>query len=242
MTCPPAFARWTTFAEKYVLSLFFFFLAYREVTILRTRVPLLNEQSALALGSGGLFAVTVKHVLILALELFLGASLLFNRAPVRQPERLRDIVAPLVGTFFNYTFAFIDWAPAALKTNLMPTAFRNAAAVVALLVSVTGYAVAAWAVMYLGRSFSLLVSVRSVVHRGPYRWVRHPMYLGYILLFTGILLAAPYPIVVLLVAVYLALTLYRARLEEDALRRHSAEYREYARHTGFLVPRLRSTK
>jgi len=46
----------------------------------------------------------------------------------------------------------------------------------------------------------------------------------------------------MLVAVYLALTLYRARLEEDALRRHSAEYREYARHTGFLVPRLRSTK
>src|SRR5207237_1364669 len=81
----------------------------------------------------------------------------------------------------------------------------------ALLVSVAGYAVAVWSVVCLGRSFALLVSVRTVVRRGPYRYVRHPMYLGYILLFAGILIGALSPIVILLTAVCISLAVWRAR-------------------------------
>lgn len=33
--------------------------------------------------------------------------------------------------------------------------------------------------IYLGRSFGLLPACRTVVDTGPYRLVRHPIYLGY---------------------------------------------------------------
>lgn len=45
-----------------------------------------------------------------------------------------------------------------------------------------------WAVVTLGRSFTTLVQVRSeqrVVTGGPYRIVRHPSYLGLLVLFLG---------------------------------------------------------
>jgi len=190
MTLPPTLSRWMTLVEKYVFSLFFLLLAYKQLHALGTSVALLGERWALPLGPSGLFAVSVRDVLIFAFELFVGLTLLFNRAPVRQPEKARDILVPLLGTFFIYTFAFATRAPAPLRENLMPAALRDVAAVVALLVSVVGYAVAVWSVVCLGRSFALLVSVRTLVRRGPYRYVRHPMYLGYILLFAGILIGA----------------------------------------------------
>lgn len=241
MALVPTLARSLTFLEKYVFSLcFLYFWAYPEFEVLRTRVPLYTEQNALGIGATGLFAVTVKHVLLFTFALFVGVGLLLNRAPVRQPERLRDILVPILGTFFQFTFRLAPAAPTVLTQNLMPGDLRNAAAVAAVLVSLVGYGVAAWAVMSLGRSFSLLVAVRTVVHRGAYRWVRHPMYLGYLLLFAGLVFAAPSVLSLGLSAVYLLLTLSRAWLEEAALSRHSAEYREYAAHTGFLLPRLRA--
>ena len=203
-------------------------------------VALLGERRALPFGPSGVFAVPARDALIFAFELFVGLTLLFNRAPVRQPEKPPDVLVPLLGTFFIYAFAFAHLAPAPLRESLMPVALRDGAAVAALLVSVAGYAVAVWSVVCLGRSFALLVSVRTVVRRGPYRYVRHPMYLGYIFLFAGILIGALSPIVILLTAVCISLTVWRARLEEDALTRHSGEYRDYAKRTGFLLPRRRA--
>src|SRR6266403_1856848 len=54
------------------------------------------------------------------------------------------------------------------------------------------------------------------------------------------LIGALSPIVILLTAVCISLTVWRARLEEDALARHSGEYRDYAKRTGFLLPRRRA--
>jgi len=240
MTLTPTLARWITLVEKYVFSLFFFLLAYKQLGALRTSLALLGERRALPFGPSGVFAVSARDALIFAFELFVGLTLLFNRAPVRQPEKPPDVLVPLLGTFFIYTFAFANRAPAPLRESLMPVAWRDGAALAALLVSVAGYAVAVWSVVCLGRSFALLVSVRTVVRRGPYRYVRHPMYLGYIFLFAGILIGALSPIVILLTAVCISLTVWRARLEEDALTRQSGEYRDYAKRTGFLLPRRRA--
>ena len=52
---------------------------------------------------------------------------------------------------------------------------------VGLAVQVAGKAV-------LGRSFGAVAANRGVVTAGPYRWVRHPIYLGYLISHAGFIL------------------------------------------------------
>jgi protein-S-isoprenylcysteine O-methyltransferase Ste14 len=61
--------------------------------------------------------------------------------------------------------------------------------VLGLVLMATGTAVRAWAVVVLGRYFTVEVRVQpgqTVVDRGPYRWVRHPAYTGLIVFLVGV--------------------------------------------------------
>lgn len=53
----------------------------------------------------------------------------------------------------------------------------------------TGLVVQLSAKLALGRSFGLLPAVRGIVTRGPYRYVRHPIYFGYLIAHIGFLLS-----------------------------------------------------
>jgi hypothetical protein len=72
-----------------------------------------------------------------------------------------------------------------------------------------------------------------VILDGPYQWVRHPMYLGYICMLAGLALANYSVAYFSLVPIHMVLLLYRARLEESRLSEYSMEYREYRKRTGF---------
>jgi protein-S-isoprenylcysteine O-methyltransferase Ste14 len=100
--------------------------------------------------------------------------------------------------------------------------------------------IALWGLIHLGRSFGVYVTVRKVVLTGPYQWVRHPMYLGWVCLYCGIALANFSGAYFLLVALNIGLLLYRAQLEQTQLAAHSEEYREYMQHTRFIFPKLRN--
>jgi protein-S-isoprenylcysteine O-methyltransferase Ste14 len=115
---------------------------------------------------------------------------------------------------------------------------RTACTVAALAFGIIGPAISTWGVLSLGRSFGILVSVREIVLRGPYRFVRHPIYLGYACIWTSLVLLNLSAAICLIVFVHMLLFIYRARLEEVRLREPSAEYREYVKRTGFILPRL----
>ena len=79
----------------------------------------------------------------------------------------------------------------------------------------------------LGRSFGVLPAHRGLKHIGPYRFVRHPMYAGYILTHIGFLLIAPLWWNLLVYTLALILQLFRLQAEERLL---SADpgYRDYS--------------
>ena len=83
----------------------------------------------------------------------------------------------------------------------------------------------------------IIVSVREVVLGGPYRWVRHPIYLGYLLVLLGMFLTAYTPRMLMVCLGAVALLVWRARLEERLLSAHSPTYRAWMCRTGFLWPR-----
>jgi protein-S-isoprenylcysteine O-methyltransferase Ste14 len=91
----------------------------------------------------------------------------------------------------------------------------------------------------LGRCFGILPEARGLVTRGPYGIVRHPVYLGELVAFGGLVIASPTVRNFVLALVFFAAQTVRMRLEEQALAERFPEYDDYAAATPRLVPLLR---
>lgn len=93
---------------------------------------------------------------------------------------------------------------------------------VGTLVALSGEGIRVWAAGHLEKS-------REVTRSGPYRWVRHPLYVGSTVMGAGISLACASLWVALIAVVYLGTTLTAAvRTEEAFLRvRFGTQYDEY---------------
>src|SRR5205085_12524408 len=90
----------------------------------------------------------------------------------------------------------------------------------------------------LRRSFSIMAEARVLVRSGPYRWVRHPMYLAHFIIFLCVLLQRFAPVTLGLYVVFVAGQIVRARIEEEKLATVFPNYEEYRRTTGMFFPRL----
>jgi len=78
---------------------------------------------------------------------------------------------------------------------------------------------------------------RELVVRGPYRWVRHPYYLGVLILLVGVIVATRSLPGLILFYPAVRITLTRARREEHNLAlRYGDRYLEYRRRVAFLLP------
>lgn len=216
------------YAERYALSLVFSYLAWMEFQRLWVGWP--DNPGT----EDAVFVEIVRHVIRLLLYVYVSFLLLLGRRVAVPPQKPRDIFVPLTTTFFYFTYNAVSWFPTSLQKSLCPIGLQTPLAAAGFLLGVIGAAVTTWGALRLGRSFGVLVVVRKVVLDGPYRWVRHPMYLGYICLFAGLVLANFSGAYFILVPIHTFLLLYRARLEEAQLAKYSADYREYMKRTGFV--------
>lgn len=88
--------------------------------------------------------------------------------------------------------------------------------------------------------FSRLPEERPLLQVGPYRYVRHPIYLSFILTDAGFLLLAQNVAMLPLLLGFLLVAFSDLNPEEEELaRRYGAEYRAYESRTGRFLPRFR---
>jgi protein-S-isoprenylcysteine O-methyltransferase Ste14 len=116
----------------------------------------------------------------------------------------------------------------------------TAVAVVGALLALTGALFAGWARSSLGRLFSPQLGVQAehtLVTRGPYAVVRHPMYLGMIDFIIGAALFMNDAGLLLVALVFLGCFVAQLRIEERLFAEHFGdEWREYAARTPALFP------
>lgn len=91
-------------------------------------------------------------------------------------------------------------------------------------VALTGESIRVWAAGHLEKS-------REVTRSGPYRWSRHPLYVGSAMMGVGVAIAGSSAVAAAAIFLYLAVTMAAAiRTEEAFLRgKFGSEYDEYCR-------------
>jgi protein-S-isoprenylcysteine O-methyltransferase Ste14 len=136
--------------------------------------------------------------------------------------------------WISFIFSFI------LRTNNFGV-FHNYIQYLGLLISMLGICLREWAVLTLGRGYTVTISIDSdltLVKNGPYHWLRHPSYTGSILSLVGFPVAmGTWFAGVLVLILNFAAYSYRAIIEEKALLEAlGEEYREYMDHTWRFFP------
>jgi protein-S-isoprenylcysteine O-methyltransferase len=112
---------------------------------------------------------------------------------------------------------------------------------IALLIFVAGVALRWYAIVHLGRLFTVDVSIAAdhrLIDSGPYRFIRHPSYAGALLAFLGLGVAmGSLPALAALMIPSFVAYQYRISVEEAALQRGLGEhYVGYAHRTYRLIP------
>jgi protein-S-isoprenylcysteine O-methyltransferase Ste14 len=122
----------------------------------------------------------------------------------------------------------------------LPDAVRWIAAAVALSMLPALY----WVLTTIGENISettLTKSSHVLVVRGPYRWIRHPLYTASTIAFValGVVAANWFIIAIAVLAGLLITTLVIPREEAHLTARFGEAYRHYTTTTGAVMPRLR---
>jgi protein-S-isoprenylcysteine O-methyltransferase Ste14 len=120
-----------------------------------------------------------------------------------------------------------------------PELWRTSPALVSIALAVTlvGVGLAVISAQFLGTNFSFTPQGRALVERGPYRFVRHPIYLAELLMIFGVTVVDMRLVPLLGALLVLALQLVRIRAEEHLLRSTFPGFKKFTATTRYrLVP------
>ena len=176
----------------------------------------------------------LTHTFTLTDWIYVSANLLvLGIALTRRPPELQDRsvaagAAVIVAYAYSYAqVAYLRWVPG-----------RAAWPAGGLVLVTLGACLSLASLLTLGRWFGVRPALRGLATRGPYRIVRHPMYLAYMLADIGYNLQEWNAGTVLLVLAGWASLLYRIRAEERMLSQASGWPAYVARVRYRLLPGL----
>lgn len=103
----------------------------------------------------------------------------------------------------------------------------------------TGAGLGLWAIAVFGRGVTpspLPAASASMVTRGPYRWIRHPMYTAVVIFSAGVVIRSRNAFGVAMLVALVGFFALKARWEERRLVARYPGYAAYATRTGRFVP------
>jgi len=222
-----------------------------------------RQQNLSALVSKDLILDLIERAVVLILFLYFANKMLprlasLISAEIAYPELLwlaasnnvdaaLLVISESLGVFLILTRRFpktvsklpLDWALSFMAVNAPLLATPTAASTfipsqVATTVMFAGMIIQISAKIVLWRSYGLVPANRGIKTRGPYRFVRHPMYVGYTLTHIGFLLGFPSLQNFLLYLTTFSIEVARLMREEVVLKKDQL-YREYVSRVHYRV-------
>ena len=202
----------------------------RLIMVPAAAVILLADMSALdhsgASGTAGVLRL-IGEVLVVAFYALMIWCYLRRGPAVATSGSVTAHAAAVAATWLPFVLPLLHGTP--------PGPVRQA---ISDLLLMSGMAWAVWSLRFLGRNVSVLAQARDVVDRGPYRWVRHPLYTGEIVSSLGVAIGVNSLAAVAVWLVLCGLQVYRALREEQVLLQALPGYRDYRSRTAALLPGL----
>jgi protein-S-isoprenylcysteine O-methyltransferase len=188
----------------------------------------------LAMPSYGIAAVSLLVLYIVQAEIRFGAKARAMKAGTS--DRLSTVALTLALAVPSIGFVFAMQGHIPMTLPGMP-----ATAWVGVILGASGFVLRLWSLLLLRERFTRTLLVQpghQIERKGPYRFIRHPGYLGSLLCLNGIGLASGNTLVVV-ASILLTGAAYRYRIRvEDAMliRAFGEAYESYRRSTGALIP------
>ena len=159
--------------------------------------------------------------------LFQAGLLCIRRLPVSKAHGFAPRFWAVIGAYFSLLLLLI---PKAMPT---PTV-----ALISSALMLAGTASSIATLTWLGRAFAILPQARTLVTAGPYRLLRHPLYLAEQISAFGLALQFRQPWGLLIVLIGFALQFPRMHYEEKVLEASFPAYRSYAAGRSKILPFL----
>lgn len=143
----------------------------------------------------------------------------------------------LIRSFQSFILVFIQFA-CIIGILLTGEIFTNS--IIYNLIIIAGILVGIWAILAMrGGKLNISPDLKdgaTIIREGPYKWIRHPMYLAVLTVMLGITLVDPNPARWILLIVLTINLVVKMHHEEKLLQARFKEYPGYQKSTKRILP------